>query len=135
MKFRGNSIFTLTVATVISSFGLAGCVTSLESLNKGPREFMAGGLIGGTFGKDLDPAAKRKALDAEIEALSNGNTGAAVNWASGNEEQGTVTPGQPFEVSGRTCRRYHHNLTGPGAQKSAEATACRNEDGIWEPLN
>ncbi len=121
-------------AIIVILLGVSGCVTALDSLDQGPRVFMAKGLIGGEFGSGLDLAAKRKALDTEIEALTNGNTGAALEWSSGENVKGSVTPGQPFEVAGRVCRRYSHALSGVGIQRIEDATACVNKDGIWEPL-
>lgn len=107
----------------------------MGGLESGPREYMAKGLIGSSFADGLDTAAKRKALDAEIDALSKGNTGAGTEWTSGKTAKGIVTPGQPFEVFDRTCRRYKHQLFLGSTQRTAEATACRNDDGIWQPLN
>ncbi|MGB7286197.1 MAG: hypothetical protein WBC71_04625 [Salaquimonas sp.] len=96
---------------------------------------MSKGPISGEFGQGLDIATKRKALDAEIEALSKGNAGAALKWQSEDKIEGEVTPGQQFEVSNRVCRTYSHVISGAGPTRSVQATACRNQDGLWEPLS
>lgn len=119
---------------LVSPLTLTACVTGLGAIDSGPRQLMATGLLAGEFGSGLDKAAKRHALDAEIEALESGNAGASTSWKSGKEYSGEVTPGQPFEVSGRICRRYNHRIKVDGLSRSADATACRNQEGLWEPL-
>ncbi len=123
------------ISMVLSlTVGLASCITTSQSLDAGPRALLSQGLVAGEFGSGLDNAAKRKALDAEIEALTNGVPGSQTRWSAANGVSGIVVPAQSFEVSGRVCRRYNHTITIKGQLKSEDATACRNESGIWEPL-
>ena len=115
------------------SFFLTACLTT-SGLDTGPGALLSTGLISGELGQGLDQQAKRKAIDAEVAALSNGATGTETKWTGSKNTSGKVVPGQLFEVSGKICRRYSHVVSVSGQMRSGQTTACKNEDGIWEPL-
>jgi surface antigen len=129
----GNSSFKNGLFFLFSTVVLSACVTS-ASLDKGPGALLSKGLVAGELGRGLDPQSKRKAIDAEITALSNSATGVETKWQGQKNTSGIVIPGQLFEVSGKICRRYSHEILVNGQSQSDEATACKNEDGVWEPL-
>lgn len=127
-----SNLRNLLVLTGLSVF-LTACLTTV-GLEKGPGALLSTGLISGELGRDLDQKTKRKAIDAEVAALSNGATGTETKWTGAKNTSGKVVPGQPFEVSGQSCRRYTHVISVSGQIRSGQTTACKNEDGIWEPL-
>lgn len=115
------------------SLFLTACLTT-AGLDTGPGALLSTGLISGELGQGLDQQARRKAIDAEVAALSKGATGTETKWTGARNTSGKVVPGQLFEVSGKICRRYTHVISVSGQTRSAQSTACKNEDGIWEPL-
>lgn len=128
VKSVRKALFLLASTAVLSA-----CVTT-AGLDKGPGALLSKGLVAGDLARGLDPQSKRKAIDAEIAALSNSATGVETKWKGQKGTSGKVIPGQPFEVSGKICRRYSHEIVFDGQTRSDEATACKNEDGVWEPL-
>jgi surface antigen len=94
---------------------------------------LAGGVIGNVAGRDLDQAARRKAQEAEYQALEFGKTGSPTTWQSG-AYHGEVVPGPPYQVNAYDCRDYTHTIDGPGQPQRARATACRRANGTWQPV-
>jgi surface antigen len=93
---------------------------------------VAGGLIGGAVGASLDERDRQIAYAAEMQALENGQPGAAVGWrgeTSGN--YGSIIPGPYYQSAGRRCRQYTHTVYIHGRPEAARGTACRNPDGMW----
>jgi len=93
---------------------------------------MGGGLVG-AIGANLSDGEKRRALEAEYQALEYAQGGQAVSWESGRIS-GEVIAYQPYRVGSQDCRQYMHTLNEAGAPRSARGTACRNADGSWSPL-
>jgi len=93
---------------------------------------MGGGLVG-AIGPTLSDGEKRRALEAEYQALEYTQGGETVNWESGRL-RGEVVAYQPYRVGSQDCRQYMHTLNEAGAPRSARGTACRNPDGSWSPL-
>ena len=124
----------LTGLIVGCALALSSCVTPTSTFDNGPGSLLARGPLSGELGNGLDPISLSKAINAEVAALSNAATGSAVEWMGSKNTKGRVVPGQLFEVAGRTCRQYTHIIASAGVEKRDTATACMNEDKIWEPL-
>lgn len=117
---------------LVFSLALAGCVTTgtparLAALSES--------IAASPAGQSLDRAALLKAASAEASALERTPTGGTSDWKTGKRASGTVSPGTPYEVSGRFCRRLTHRITATGNQLTRIVTACREEDGVWKPVN
>lgn len=125
-----KSVFTALVLLALAI--LAGCVTT--SGPNSPGFALESALRADPHATQLKPAALRKAVSTEIAALTNGQPGTLNNWRTSRDVEGVVIPGTPFEVSGRICRRYEHRISITGQERSRTATACRNDQGNWEPL-
>lgn len=98
-------------------------------------EAMAGGLVGGTIGADLDSRDRRRALEAEYRTLEYTPAGQAVSWGkAGSRRHGEVVAGSPYRVGSQDCRQYRHTVHVDGRARTARGTACRNPDGSWTPL-
>lgn len=95
---------------------------------------LAGGIIGGNIGRNLDRNSRQAALNAEYNALENGQTGQPVSWQGRNGTYGSVVPQQTYQVGSQNCRRYTHTVYIDGVPREATGTACRNADGTWSPL-
>lgn len=96
---------------------------------------MAGGLIGGPLGTNLDEGDRRRALEAEYRALEYMLPGQPVTWGDpGDRRYGVVVAGAPYRVGSQDCRQYEHTVTIGGRPRTARGTACRNDDGSWTPL-
>ena len=141
MKFQ-IAISLLAVAV------LAGCsTTSGSKSNGGPFSSLTGskpassdvlaalgnGLIGNKA--SLDTSDRKRALQAEYQALEYSPAGKSIEWknASGSRS-GEVVAAQPYQVGSQNCRQYTHTVRIEGTPQSARGTACRNEDGSWTPL-
>jgi surface antigen len=97
---------------------------------------MAGGLIGGELGRDLDPRERRIALQAEYRALEHTPGGRGVDWQGNSPgRSGVVLAAQPYKVGAQDCRQYIHRVTLNQTVREARGTACRNPDGSWTPLS
>ena len=93
---------------------------------------MGGGLVG-AIGPDLSDGEKRRALEAEYQALEYTQGGETVSWQSGRV-RGEVVAYQPYRVGSQDCRQYMHTLNEAGPPRSVRGTACRNPNGSWSPL-
>jgi surface antigen len=113
---------TLTGIGASKSPALTGVVAGLGN-----------GLVGGN--PALDPSDRKRALQAEYQALEYSPAGKTVEWknASGSRS-GEVVAAQPYQVGSQNCRQYTHTLRIDGTPQSARGTACRNDDGSWTPL-
>lgn len=151
-KGRGISTMCWKVAAVALAVALSGCSTT-DVAGQGPSaqafaqsrserpvsasivDAMAGGLIGGTLGANLDTGERRRALEAEYRALEYTPAGQAVAWGrSGAARSGEVVAGSPYRVGSQNCRQYTHTVQTGGRSQVARGTACRNADGSWTPL-
>jgi surface antigen len=138
------------VLSVLFLAGLAGCSTSglrvpansfvqpaaqEKPIGAALLDQMAGGLVGGTIGKELDKRDKRNALEAEYRALEYTPSGQPVTWRNQRAGRyGEVVAAQPYRVGSQDCRQYNHTIFVAGSPRSARGTACRNTDGSWTPL-
>ena len=98
-------------------------------------EAMAGGLVGGLTGADLDSRDRRRALEAEYRALEYMQAGQSVIWGkAGSDRYGEVVAGSPYRVGAQNCRQYKHTVQISQRSRTARGAACRNDDGSWTPL-
>ena len=117
---------------------LAAC-TSEISLGSKPETTgstaVAGGVLNGPIGANLDEHDRQRAYAAEAQALENGEPGIPVGWrGDGPKRYGTVVPGAPYQARGTKCRDYSHSIYIDGKPQVARGTACRNPDGTWSPV-
>ena len=141
---------TPKVLSVLLLAGLAGCSTvglrvpanSFVQPTKTEKpigatllDAMAGGLVGGTIGSELDTRDRRSALEAEYRALEYTPSGQPVTWRNQRAGRyGEVVAAQPYRVGSQDCRQYNHTIFVDGNARSARGSACRNADGSWTPL-
>ncbi|HZQ13474.1 MAG TPA: RT0821/Lpp0805 family surface protein [Pseudolabrys sp.] len=96
----------------------------------------AGALIGNRIGAALDDEDKKRAYEAEMNALERGESGAPVGWRNPDSGRyGSVVPGPAYVANGRNCRAYTETIYIDGRPETARGTACRNPDGTWTPLS
>ena len=96
----------------------------------------AGALIGNRIGAALDDEDKKRAYEAEMNALERGPSGAPVGWRNPDSGRyGSVVPGPAYVDNGRNCRAYTETIYIDGRPQTARGTACRNPDGTWTPLS
>ncbi len=125
-----NWVIAATVAV------LAGCSSfTADSESTALIEPLNDGVLAGELGNTLSANARRRAAEAEYRALESGQTGMPVPWKVSDNLYGSVVPQQPYSVGSSNCRRYVHTVTEKGAVRSAAGTACRNDEGIWQPLS
>ncbi len=124
-----------TSATGIKANAFLPSAAKEQPVGSALLEAMAGGLVGGTIGKNLDARDKRSALEAEYRALEYTPSGQPVTWRNQRAgHYGEVVAAQPYRVGSQDCRQYNHTVFVNGAPQSARGTACRNTDGSWTPL-
>jgi len=103
-----------------------------------PRAILAAmgkGLVSGAVANPLVEGDRRRALQAEYQALEYSQAGQPVSWKGERGDiAGEVVAYQPYRVGSQDCRQYTHKVVSGGQAKSAGGTACRNADGSWTPL-
>ncbi|MEP7456805.1 hypothetical protein [Phyllobacterium sp. SB3] len=93
---------------------------------------LGNGLVGNA---SLDQDDRKRALQAEYQALEYSPAGKVVEWKnSGSSRSGEVVAAQPYQVGSQNCRQYTHTIRIDGTPQSSRGTACRNDDGSWTPL-
>src|ERR1051325_2595767 len=71
----------------------------------------AGALIGNRIGAAMDDEDKKRAYEAEMNALERGPSGARVGWRNPDSGRyGSVVPGPAYDQSGRKCRAYTETI-------------------------
>ena len=93
---------------------------------------LIGGIVGSDIGRSLDENDRRRASEAEFEALENGSSGQAREWRNPDSgHYGRVIPQRPYKVGQRDCRDYTHTIYIDGQPETMRGRACRNRDGSW----
>jgi surface antigen len=93
---------------------------------------VVGGVIGSSIGKKLDDADRRRAQDAEYEALEHGEDGRYTEWRGENtSHRGRVTPGRSYTYRHQRCREYSHTVYIDGEPETVKGKACKQSDGSW----
>ena len=91
-----------------------------------------GGMIGNRIGASMDDEDKQRAYAAQMQALENGKSGAAVAWKNPDSGRyGSIVPGPAYQTNGQQCRPYTHTIYIDGRPQVARGSACRNPDGTW----
>ena len=94
-----------------------------------------GGMIGNRIGAAMDDEDKRRAYAAQMQALDSGPSGAPVAWRNPDSGRyGSIVPGPAYEQNGMNCRQFTHTIYIDGKPQTARGTACRNQDGSWQPV-
>ncbi|MFZ1812894.1 MAG: hypothetical protein WBO55_11665 [Rhizobiaceae bacterium] len=112
---------------------LQACETTRDTSASAYQPLLAG-ILATEFGSGLDGNARTLAARTEYRALETGSAGAAVPWKFSDTLSGQVVPQQPYQVGSANCRRYVHTILQDGVARSVAATACRDEQGRWQPL-
>ena len=124
----GTLIGALTGGFIGSQFGGG----TGERVAAGVAGAAIGGLIGNRIGASMDDEDKQRAYAAQVQALENGRSGAAVAWKNPDSgRHGTIVPGAAYESNGLHCRPYTHTIYIDGRPQVARGSACRNPDGTW----
>jgi surface antigen len=124
----GTFVGALTGGLIGSQFGGG----TGERIAAGLAGAAIGGLIGNRIGAAMDDEDKRRAYAAQVQALENGRSGAAVAWKNPDSGRyGSIVPGAPYESNGLHCRPYTHTIYIDGRPQVARGSACRNPDGTW----
>jgi len=96
---------------------------------------VAGGLIGNRIGAAADEDARRRAMQAEYQALQYGPPNTPVVWRDPEDNvYGEVVPGAPYQRGGQNCRDYTHTIYVDGRPEVGRGTACRLPDGTWQTV-
>lgn len=91
-----------------------------------------GGMVGREIGRSLDEQDRRRAIEAEYDALEHGGSGRARVWRSERDgTYGEVVPSRPYRRGDYDCRDYTHTVYIDGRPEVMRGTACRNPDGTW----
>jgi surface antigen len=95
-----------------------------------------GGLIGNRIGASMDDEDKRRAYEAQMQALESGPSGRPVPWRNPDSGRyGNIVPGPSYQQAQGTCRQYTHTIYIDGRPQVARGAACRNPDGTWTPVS
>lgn len=120
--------------TTTGTTGALGLTDAATAGDVAGSTILSGGVMANVAGRDLDATARRKAQEAEYQALEFGRTGSPTTWKSGSAH-GEVVPGAPYQVNAYNCRDYTHRIYGPGQPQNARGTACRQANGRWQPVS
>ncbi len=94
------------------------------------------GLIGNRIGAGLDDEDKRRAYDAQLQALEGGSSGAPFAWRNPDSgHYGSIVPGPAYDSRGTKCRQYTHTVYIDSKPQSVRGAACRNPDGSWAAIS
>lgn len=112
---------------------LAGGVVGAEAGNSPASAAvgaLVGGLVGNRIGAHLDSEDRRRAREAEYQALQFGSPGQPVMWrGDAPGYYGRVVAG-PY-VPGTRCRDYTHTIYIDEVPQVARGRACLRADGTW----
>ena len=141
---------SLKAAVALSILFLAGCNTTENGLTTGATQgtvegsqfaggppeaevgAIQGGLLGADIGLSLDERDRKKALQAEYEALEYGRAGQLTYWRGRNSDtHGEIVVGALYQVNLLECREFKHTAYIEGRARVARGTACRQPSGNW----
>ena len=92
-----------------------------------------GALAGGAIGAMMDDNDRRKALEAQAEALEFHRSGSAVSWNNPDTgHRGFIVPKEAHMNNGRVCRAYTETIFIDERPEVAHGQACRDLDGTWK---
>ncbi len=120
----------------VTGAGVGGAIAAVAGASPWAIAFsaLAGGLLGGYIGRQLDERDKRMAVAAAQEAFENNKTGMASTWNNPDTgNSGSITPTRTYQLGdGQYCRRYEQTIMIGGEPHQTFGTACRQEDGTWQ---
>ena len=96
---------------------------------------MVGAWLGSEFGKKLDAESYRRMEKNAQETLENRVDGDVGYWDNDdNDARGSIQINRTVYVEElkTTCREYKETVEVGSKEKSKEATACRNKNGVWK---
>lgn len=95
---------------------------------------IAGAVVGGSIGKNMDDNDKKIAELTSQRALESSPSGKSVEWRNpDNGHYGYVTPTKTFQSQqGAYCREYTQVIVVGGKEERAYGRACRQQDGSWQ---
>lgn len=139
MQARRNGVILLALAlagcSASAKTGDGGGMLSFQASDGTTRNAMALALTA-EMGKVLDDSDRVLIAAAQFEALEQGASGAARDWANpANGHAGTVTPGPTYSVNQYTCRDFSQRVVVGERSEVTRATACRQPDGTWRPIS
>src|SRR2546430_12413037 len=103
----GTLVGALTGGFIGSQFGGG----TGERIAAGLAGAAIGGLIGNRIGASMDDEDKRRAYAAQVQALENGRSGAAVAWKNPDSGRyGSIVPGVGYTLNGIQCRPSTHTI-------------------------
>ncbi|HWK88188.1 MAG TPA: glycine zipper domain-containing protein [Xanthobacteraceae bacterium] len=123
------------VATGAFTGALIGAATG-RSPGSAVAGALIGGVVGGAIGNALDEEDRRRAYEAEMNALEYGGPGNPVSWRGERDAYGTIVVGPTYPQSNYSrCRQYTHTIYIHGRPEAARGVACRNPDGTWTRIS
>lgn len=94
-----------------------------------------GGIIGNNIGRDLDEEERRRAMDAEYQALEYGRDNEPRRWRGSRDGRyGVIKPGRRYTYQSQTCREFEHEVYIDGDPEIMRGKACRQYDGTWKQI-
>lgn len=123
------------VATGAFTGALIGAATG-RSPGSAVAGAIIGGVVGGAIGNALDEEDRRRAYEAEMNALEYGGPGTPVSWRGERDAYGTIVVGPTYpQANYSRCRQYTHTIYIHGRPEAARGVACRNPDGTWTRIS
>ena len=117
----------------------SGVVAGSELQSGGPAPELGpleGTLLGADVGRSLGEDDRKRALQAEYEALEYGRPGTPVTWSGRRSTNyGEIVVGSTYEVNRLECREFTHTIYIGGRARVAKGTACRQPDSTWRVLD
>ncbi|MEG6510078.1 RT0821/Lpp0805 family surface protein [Methyloligella sp. 2.7D] len=94
---------------------------------------VAGGMIGNGIGAQMDAEDRRRAAEAQYQALEYGRP---VSWNNPQSQySGQVAVGNPYQQNGNNCRSYTNTIYIDGRPEVSRGVACRQPDGTWRTVS
>ena len=92
---------------------------------------LVGMVVGSRIGRWMDQT-DQQCIGQTLERAADGQR---VVWTSqGSGARFSTTPTRTFRRDGRYCRDYRTVVESSGSEHRQTATACRDQDGIWHPM-
>jgi surface antigen len=82
---------------------------------------------------DKDVEMANSAVQKALETLKSSDS---LRWQNpSSKNSGQVTPDRTYQTKGGVfCRVYTEALTLRNQTEQFEGTACRDDDGVWQPI-
>jgi len=95
---------------------------------------LAGGFVGNNIGQKLDCEDRDYHFDTTQSALEYKKAGGTAAWVNPDSgHSGSITPTKTYVADdGKPCRDFKQTIEVDGQLEEINATACRQENGIWQ---